>query len=55
MNIGYHGLTVAVVQTHRVIVVVVEKRLLAPAYKGVVLLPLFLRQAPYQRPLVVMM
>lgn len=55
VDIGYHGLTMTVVETDRVVVVVVEKRLLIPADEGIVLLALFLRQASYQRALAVML
>ena len=40
--IGYHGLAVALIKAYRVVIVVVEKRLLIPANKRIVLLPLFL-------------
>ena len=40
--IGYHGLAVALIKAYRVVLVVVEKRLLIPANKRIVLLPLFL-------------
>ena len=49
VHIGNHGLAVAVVEAHGVVVVVIEQRAALSAHKGVVFLALLFGEASYQR------
>lgn len=48
LHVGYHGIAVAAVEAHRVVVVLVEKGLLLPSHEGVVFAPLPVGEAADQ-------
>ncbi len=54
MHIGYHRLSVALVEADGVVVVFVEERALLPSHEGVVFLPLLLGHGAYQGALAAM-